>query len=44
MFDSLAKRFDSVFQKLRGKGLLTEADVDAALREIRMSPCPSPNS
>jgi hypothetical protein len=33
MFDSLAKRFDSVFQKLRGKGLLSEADVDAALRE-----------
>jgi signal recognition particle subunit SRP54 len=38
MFDSLAKRFDSVFQKLRGKGLLSEADVDdAALREIRIA-------
>jgi signal recognition particle subunit SRP54 len=37
MFDALARRFDTIFQKLRGKGVLTEADVDAALREVRVA-------
>jgi signal recognition particle subunit SRP54 len=35
MFDSLSSRLDGVFKKLRGKGRLTEADVDAVLAEIR---------
>ncbi|MBC8365992.1 signal recognition particle protein [bacterium] len=35
MFESLAERLDSVFHKLRGKGVLREEDVDAALRELR---------
>jgi signal recognition particle subunit SRP54 len=37
MFDSLSDRFDSIFGKLRGKGRLSEADVDEVLREIRVA-------
>ena len=37
MFDSLTERFDSIFTRLRGKGRLSEADVDAALREVRLA-------
>lgn len=33
----LTEKLHSVFQKLRGKGKLTEADVDAALREVRLA-------
>jgi signal recognition particle subunit SRP54 len=35
MFDSLQNRLDGILGRLRGKGRLTDADVDAALREIR---------
>jgi len=35
MFDSLQSRLGGVFDKLRGRGALTEADVDAALAEVR---------
>ena len=35
MFDALRERLESVFAKLKGKGRLSEPDVDAALREIR---------
>jgi signal recognition particle subunit SRP54 len=35
MFEGLSKRLGDVFDKLRGRGALTEADVDAALREVR---------
>ncbi len=37
MFESLSDRFDAVFARLRGRGRLTEADVDEALREIRLA-------
>ncbi len=37
VFDSLSDRFDSVFSRLRGRGRLTEADVDEVLREIRVA-------
>jgi signal recognition particle subunit SRP54 len=37
MFDSLTDRFDGIFTRLRGRGRLTEADVDEALREIRLA-------
>ncbi|HET9204148.1 MAG TPA: signal recognition particle protein [Acidimicrobiia bacterium] len=37
MFDSLTQRFESVFATLRGKGRLTEKDIDAALREVRLA-------
>lgn len=35
MFESLQSRLSGVFDKLRGRGALTEADVDAALAEVR---------
>src|SRR4030095_7917436 len=35
MFEGLSKRLGDVFDKLRGRGALSEADVDAALREGR---------
>ena len=37
MFDSLSKRLTDSLDKLRRKGLLTEADVDGALRDVRMA-------
>lgn len=36
-FESLTDKLQSVFKKLRGKGLLTEADIDAALKEVKMA-------
>jgi len=35
MFDALQSRLTGVFDRLRGRGALSEADVDEALREIR---------
>ena len=35
MFDSLTERIQGVLNKLRGRGKLTEADVNDALREVR---------
>lgn len=37
MFDNLSDRLQSIFKNLTGKGRLTEADVDVAMREIRMA-------
>jgi len=37
MFDALTKRFESVFASLRGKGRLSEKDIDQALREVRLA-------
>ncbi len=37
MFDALSDRFDGIFKKLRGKGKLSDADVDAVAREIRLA-------
>jgi len=37
MFESLSTRLQDVFKSLRGEGRLTEASVDAALREIRLA-------
>ena len=37
MFDSLTEKLNAVFKKLSGKGKLSEADVDAALREVRLA-------
>ncbi len=37
MFESLSDRFDGIFTRLRGKGRLSEADVDEVLREIRLA-------
>jgi signal recognition particle subunit SRP54 len=35
MFDSLQDRLGSVFDRLRGRGALSEADVETALEEVR---------
>src|SRR5512135_997985 len=37
MFDTLSDRLESVFKSLRGKGRLTDADIDATAREIRIA-------
>lgn len=37
MFDSLSKRLSQVLDKIRGTGVLTEASVTAALREVRVA-------
>lgn len=37
MFESLGDKLGGVFDRLRGKGSLSEADVDAAMREIRVA-------
>ena len=37
MFDSLSGKFSGVFDRLRRRGALNEADVTEALREIRLA-------
>ena len=37
-FDSLTEKLQNVFRNLRSKGRLTEDDVKAALREVKMAP------
>ncbi|MFZ4747675.1 MAG: signal recognition particle protein [Sphingomonas sp.] len=37
MFDTLSDRLGSVFDRLKGRGALTEADVRAAMREVRVA-------
>ena len=36
-FDSLSDKLQNIFRNLRGKGRLTEADVKAALKEVKMA-------
>ncbi len=37
MFDNLQDRLQGVFRQISGRGKLSEADVDAALREVRLA-------
>src|SRR3954465_4811609 len=37
MFETLSDRLESVFKSLRGKGRLTDADIDATAPEIRIA-------
>jgi len=37
MFENLTERLQNIFKRLRGKGLLSEKDVEEALREIRQA-------
>src|SRR6201994_656241 len=37
MFDSLAEKLQATLSDVRGRGTLTEADVNAAMREIRLA-------
>ena len=35
MFDELSEKLDAVFARLRGRGVLTDADIKEGLREVR---------
>ena len=37
MFDSLSERLSGIFDSLRGKGRLSDADIDSTARQIRMA-------
>ena len=37
MFDTLSDRLNKVFTGLRGKGRLSQADIDSVAREIRIA-------
>ncbi len=37
MFENISEKLDSIFKKLKGRGLLKEEDVDIALKEIRLA-------
>ena len=37
MFDQLSDRLQATLSDVRNRGKLTEADVDAAMREIRLA-------
>jgi signal recognition particle subunit SRP54 len=36
-FEGLSEKLQNVFKKLRGKGILTEADIDEAMREVKLA-------
>ncbi len=36
-FEGLAERLQAAFKKLRGKGVITESDVNEAMREVRLA-------
>src|ERR1700749_3509762 len=37
VFDSLAEKLQATLSEVRGRGTLTEADINAAMREIRLA-------
>jgi len=37
LFESLSEKFERIFRKLRGRGILTESDLKAALREVKLA-------
>ncbi len=37
MFENLSEKLQNTLQKLRGKGKLTEKDIEAAMKEVKMS-------
>ncbi len=37
MFEALTQRLDGIFKKLRGKGVISEANTRDAMREVRMA-------
>jgi signal recognition particle subunit SRP54 len=36
-FEGLSEKLQAVFKKLRGKGVLTESDIDEAMREVKLA-------
>ena len=37
MLDRLSAKLETIFKKLRGRGVLSETDIDAALKEVRLA-------
>ncbi len=37
MFENLTSRLEDIFKQLRRRGKLSEADVDVAMREVRLA-------
>ena len=37
MFEGLSERLSGVFDALSGRGVLTEKDIDVAMREVRVA-------
>jgi signal recognition particle subunit SRP54 len=37
MFDSLSDRLENILKKLKGRGLLKEEDIEAAMKEVRVA-------
>lgn len=37
MLEALSEKLESIFKKLRSRGILTEEDIDAALKEVRLA-------
>ena len=37
MFDSLSDKLENVFRRIRGTGKLTEANIEEAMRDVRMA-------
>ncbi|MDE3119675.1 MAG: signal recognition particle receptor subunit alpha, partial [Nitrospirota bacterium] len=37
MFQNLSQKLDKVLKKLRGQGVLTEANIAEALKEVRLA-------
>ena len=37
MLENISKKLETLFRKIRGRGLLTEQNIDAALREVRLA-------
>lgn len=36
-FEGLSEKLQNVFKKLKGKGILTEADINSAMREVKLA-------
>jgi signal recognition particle subunit SRP54 len=37
VLDRLSSKLESIFKKLKGRGVLSESDIDAALKEVRLA-------
>ena len=37
MLDTLSEKFENIFKKLRGSGVLTEQNIAEALKEVRLA-------
>ena len=36
-FEGLSEKLQGVFKRLKGKGILTEKDIDEAMREVQLA-------